>query len=298
MDRFRIGRPSAESTARDDDPGRAQGVESDAVRCAVPGVVRFAVLSTVLGFALGALWGARPVCAAEPDLSRTGSIDVALHAYASEEPVSGGRLELYRVADAVFSEGEGYLYTYTLQFAGCDGTLLTEEGLGLADTAEVFAAWTKEAAVPAERSASVDAQGQASFVDLSCGLYLIVQETAAEGYRAINPFLVTVPTLENGDWVYRVDATPKTSPVPKEEPEDETPPEGGTPPDQGTPADGTPSGNGTPSAGTGETPGSTTGSTGQVRTGDLLPIFGGTIAAGAAAAAILIALIRRRKRRV
>lgn len=36
-----------------------------------------------------------------------------------------------------------------------------------------------------------------------------MQKQAAEGYDAIQPFLVTVPIMENGQYVYDVDAHPK-----------------------------------------------------------------------------------------
>lgn len=51
--------------------------------------------------------------------------------------------------------------------------------------------------------------GIAVFGDLKAGLYLIVQKQAAEGYDAIQPFLVTVPIMENGQYVYDVNAHPK-----------------------------------------------------------------------------------------
>ena len=48
--------------------------------------------------------------------------------------------------------------------------------------------------------------GSVTFPELSHGLYLVVQVKAASGYEAVQPFLVTVPMLEDGHYVYDVNA--------------------------------------------------------------------------------------------
>ena len=67
----------------------------------------------------------------------------------------------------------------------------------------------------------VSADGTAVFEDLKLGLYLVAQEKSAEGYEAINPFLIGVPNLEDGVYTYQVEASPKVSvkPLPTEPPE-------------------------------------------------------------------------------
>ena len=52
--------------------------------------------------------------------------------------------------------------------------------------------------------------GKATFTDLSTGLYLITQSTAAKGYSKMDPFLVTVPYLEDGKYQYDVTALIKS----------------------------------------------------------------------------------------
>lgn len=66
--------------------------------------------------------------------------------------------------------------------------------------------------------------GAVVFSDLKPGLYLIVQNEAADGYKAAAPFLVSVPLYENGTYVYEVDASPKMS-ILTEEPAPEIPDE-------------------------------------------------------------------------
>ena len=42
----------------------------------------------------------------------------------------------------------------------------------------------------------------------------MVQNKAAEGYYAVNPFLVSLPMLEKESYSYHIDASPKVSPLP------------------------------------------------------------------------------------
>lgn len=52
--------------------------------------------------------------------------------------------------------------------------------------------------------------GKATFSGLSTGLYLIVQDKAAEGFSSMDPFLVGVPYMEDGVYQYQVTALLKT----------------------------------------------------------------------------------------
>ena len=66
----------------------------------------------------------------------------------------------------------------------------------------------------------VSADGTVAFEDLKLGLYLVAQVDPAEGYEAINPFLIGMPNLEDGVYTYQVEASPKVSvkPLPTEPP--------------------------------------------------------------------------------
>ena len=66
----------------------------------------------------------------------------------------------------------------------------------------------------------VSADGTVVFEELKLGLYLVAQVDPAEGYEAINPFLIGVPNLEDGVYTYQVEASPKVSvkPLPTEPP--------------------------------------------------------------------------------
>ena len=64
--------------------------------------------------------------------------------------------------------------------------------------------------------------GKATFAGLSTGLYLIIQEEAAKGFSKLNAFLVSVPYMEDGQYLYDVTAAIKTEL--KREPESTPPP--------------------------------------------------------------------------
>ena len=52
--------------------------------------------------------------------------------------------------------------------------------------------------------------GKATFSGLSTGLYLIVQNKAADGYSKLGAFLVSVPYMEDGEYRYHVTAAIKS----------------------------------------------------------------------------------------
>ncbi len=158
-----------------------------------------------------------PAMAEEIDPGRTGSVSVNIRAYATDDAVGGGSLHLYQIAETTVTAAEGAVYHYTEDFSGCSEDLLTEDELVKAETATIFSEWVSTHDVAAQETVVVSADGKAYFADLSCGLYMITQAEAAEGYNAINAFLVSVPLNEDGTWIYDVDATPKTSPVTKTE---------------------------------------------------------------------------------
>ena len=150
------------------------------------------------------VWGAVPALAAETvDETRIGSIKVLLCDTETAAPLQGGELTLYRVA-SVSKNGADMSFTYVNGFENC--------GIALDNVSESALASRLAEKVTQNAQAvtkTVNDSGIAVFGDLKAGLYLIVQKQAAEGYDAIQPFLVTVPIMENGQYVYDVDAHPK-----------------------------------------------------------------------------------------
>lgn len=152
------------------------------------------------------------------DLNRKGSVSVTMQDIQTKKPVPGGSLTLYQAAEIKETDGN-YSFVYTGAFVGCELSLedVQSEKLarGLAayiknrqsqendtdSSQELFGEITKE----------IGNTGTVSFSDLKTGLYLLIQETAAEGYSAVSPFLVTVPFYDSNAWSYDVDASPKVS---------------------------------------------------------------------------------------
>lgn len=144
------------------------------------------------------------VYAEEIDLEATGSITLTFKDSSTGSAVSGGTVELYKVADIAAGDS-GLSYVYTQAFSACEAELTDLTSSTLIDLLTAIA--TQESTLAVTQTIGTD--GVCSFPDLSTGLYLLVQRTAAEGYIALQPFLVTLPLADGDSWVYDVNATPK-----------------------------------------------------------------------------------------
>lgn len=167
-----------------------------------------------------------PAYAAEgvPDLNRKGSISVTMKDTDTKEIVSGGSLVLYQAAEAAECDGN-YIFEYVNDFSGCTFSLSDIQSETLADSLYGYVTENGLSGLRLE----IGEDGTVQFENLTPGLYLMVQEDAADGYSPVNPFLVTVPMEEENGWVYDVDASPKVGAESVSEPGTEpgNPPEGG-----------------------------------------------------------------------
>lgn len=165
-----------------------------------------------------------PAGAATIDTSRTGSISASMTD--KGRPVSGGSLTIYRVAEVKAIPG-GYGFQLVEPY--------TESGVSLEDiasagTAEALAEYTRRNRIEGTTQ-RISRDGTVTFDDLPLGLYLVVQHEPAPGYFPLNPFLVSLPGHEDGQYIYDVNATPKLeldkAPKPPKEPTEpeETEPE-------------------------------------------------------------------------
>ena len=140
--------------------------------------------------------------AAQPDLSKTGSITVHLNTV-DEEPVQDGSARLVLVA-SLLDGPNGVHFEQNAAF----GTLPFDP-VAVMDKAETPAALAELAEtnqVPAV-SAPFE-QGVARFSAVAPGLYLVMQDTI-ESYTRLQPALVLVPELRDGVYLYDVDCYPK-----------------------------------------------------------------------------------------
>ncbi len=145
-----------------------------------------------------------------PDISKDGSISVTMRC--GDEDVSGGALTLYRVGSIIETDGS-YSFEATKDFAQCAETF-TESDINSSGLAEELSEFASEKTLNGMVKA-IDEIGNVSFDALEPGLYLLTQNTAAEGYKKASPFLVTVPMRVDkegvGEYIYDVDASPKIS---------------------------------------------------------------------------------------
>ena len=139
-----------------------------------------------------------------PDESKKGSITVDFEY--DNKAVTGGRLALYRIAKVRQTDGN-YGFENLSEFSGFHKDM---SDLTSAELARCLADF-----VDSHNILPVDTRdnrtGSVTFPELSHGLYLVVQVEAASGYEAVQPFLVTVPMLEDGHYVYDVNAYGKTA---------------------------------------------------------------------------------------
>ena len=140
------------------------------------------------------------------DLGRSGSITLTLVAGDTKKPVSGGSFTLYPVALLGLEDGNETL-TFTEPFARCG---LREDQLLDKLPAQALADYAAKQKLTGTR-VELDADGTATFSNLTLGLYLVVQDTASKGYDTVKPFLVSVPQRADGKLIYDVNASPKVS---------------------------------------------------------------------------------------
>lgn len=137
-----------------------------------------------------------------PDLSEKGSIRITMSD--GGEAVPGGTLTLYRVGSVKEHDGD-YNFELTGDFAESKVSL---KNIASARTAKELAAYAEKKNL-AGTTKEISREGTLAFSDLKVGLYLLVQKEPAGGYYKADPFVVSVPMLEDGVYLYDVDASPK-----------------------------------------------------------------------------------------
>ena len=143
------------------------------------------------------------VFAEEFDSNRIGSISVTLMDPNGITPIVGAELSVYYVATVKLNGADRPSYTFTDMFEDC-GCALNDPAL--IATLDAFVA---EHATPVEKQMT-DARGSAEFTNLPLGLYFVKQTGTVAGYAPCTSFLVTVPNYSNDNYVYDVNASPKT----------------------------------------------------------------------------------------
>ena len=152
---------------------------------------------------------ALPVSAAAqtvPDESRNGHCSITVSMTYKGKAVRGGTLALYKVGD-VAEDGGNYSFVPAEEIQAD----IPEFGdIESPDLAGKLCKLESKLTPVTDLPKKVGEDGNATFSDLTFGLYLVVQKTAASGYGKTAPFLVSVPYLYADEYQYDVTSQPKT----------------------------------------------------------------------------------------
>lgn len=141
-----------------------------------------------------------------PDESRNGHCSITVSMTYKEKAVRGGKLALYKVGDV--AENDGNYSFVPVKEIQAD---IPEFGdIQSPELAGKLAKLEKKLTPVTADPVTVGKDGKATFSDLTFGLYLVVQKTAASGYGKTKPFLVSLPYLYEGEYQYDVASQPKT----------------------------------------------------------------------------------------
>ena len=154
-----------------------------------------------------------------PDLTKKGSITIVIDD--DDKAVPGGSLLVYKVGQIHEDDGN-YDFELTKDFVASKLSLKDIESRTLAKDLETY---VKEKGIKGT-GIKIDKAGKAKLEDMELGLYLIMQDEPAPGYYPVNSFLIALPTMEDGEYQYDVDGSPKVSPiapVPTTEPDEPKP---------------------------------------------------------------------------
>ena len=152
-----------------------------------------------------------------PDLTRKGTIRITMRH--GDNLIPGGTMTIFRVGDLQESNGN-YSFVLTEDFAESEISL---DNLTSASLPEQLADYVIKQKMEG-KTREIDENALVVFDDLELGLYLFVQQEAAEGYNLANPFIISVPSRENGEYIYTIDGSPKLDPITERPTEPTSPP--------------------------------------------------------------------------
>ena len=145
-------------------------------------------------------------------MDREGSVTLELKY--DDEPLIGGKFSCIKVADVVEEDGNYYFRTLV------ENEIYREGMPALAHVQELVK--NNPEAFNSGKITCSNETGTVTFEGCLPGLYLITQDTKIQGYGLMNAFLVSVPYMDDGVYVYDITAQTKSA---LEQDEIETEPE-------------------------------------------------------------------------
>ncbi len=139
-----------------------------------------------------------------PQMDKKGKISVSMQL--EGKAVGGGTLTMYRVGE-IDEENGNYSFVQAGDFVNFKQSFIKEE-VESPELAAKLAKYSSDEKISGETK-NIGTDGKIIFSDLELGLYLFVQNKAADGCEKVAPFLVTLPYMEEGVYKYEVDASPK-----------------------------------------------------------------------------------------
>lgn len=145
-----------------------------------------------------------PVSANTVDFNRKGSITFELTEQEHNEKIADANIEIVKIADARVDLNSNLYYEYVSSLTKCNVDIKDVTKIDVNELASCINDNT-------QRLSSIsDNNGKVSFSNLDLGLYLIRQTNKLNKYTSIDSYLVTLPTIENNDWIYDIYSIPKT----------------------------------------------------------------------------------------
>ena len=161
------------------------------------------------------LFGITSVKADTLDLNTKGSIDITIK-YNYEETIEGANIQLFKIASLVIDENSNIAYQYVEELSGEMFQLNELTGVISTDTEDEQAEKCIKAAKKIDFSGltpvaelTTNSSGNVKFEDLELGLYLVNQSNKVKGYTVLDPYILTIPTVEEDEWVYDITSLPK-----------------------------------------------------------------------------------------
>lgn len=166
------------------------------------------IFSLLLAVCLTACGLCLAASAAEDEIDPARPCSLSILPHEGYTPITDGDLTLFRVGE-LDGSGSTLRYVLTGQFAGSDVSL---ENLGDDDAASAKALADYAEQQHLEGDTREIGDNGARYEGLTVGVYLVIQKNPAEGYYPIEPFLISLPAVEDERYVYDVAAAPKAAP--------------------------------------------------------------------------------------